>query len=83
MVGRKAAEAALAGEREGSVTIQRVSNDPYRVSYQLVKLTDVAAKTRTLDLKYIVNGNNIDAGFQQYLRPLAGTLPVIELLRSK
>ena len=78
--GRTAAELALAGESEGSIAIQRVSDSPYKVQYKHIKLTDVAAKTRTLDPKYIVNGNNIDASFRDYLLPLVGTLPVVDSL---
>jgi 6-phosphofructokinase 1 len=78
-VGRRAAEAAIAGESSGgSVTINRVSDSPYQVEYGLVKLSDVAAKTRTLDTGYIVGGNDIDESFKQYALPIVGELPPIE-----
>jgi 6-phosphofructokinase 1 len=77
-VGQKAGEAALAGETAGSVTINRTSNSPYQVEYGLVKLGDVAAKTRTLDTSYIVNGNDIDESFKEYAGPIVGELPTIE-----
>ncbi|MCC7407122.1 MAG: 6-phosphofructokinase [Phycisphaeraceae bacterium] len=83
MAGRKAAEAALAGHTEGSIAIQRVSSDPYRVDYKLIALSDVAAKTRTLDPKYILDGKDIDESFKAYLQPLVGKLPIVETLRAR
>ncbi|MEE8459739.1 MAG: 6-phosphofructokinase, partial [Phycisphaerales bacterium] len=83
LAGRKAAELALAGEHDGSIAIQRVSNSPYEVEYKRIELSDVAAKTQTLDPKYIVHGNNIDPSFRDYLSPLVGELPVVELLRVR
>lgn len=80
-VGREAARHALAGVRDGSIAIERVSNKPYKVRYNLIKLTDVAAKTRTLSPETILNGNDIADDFRKYLAPLVGKLPVIETLR--
>lgn len=79
-VGQKAAKLALAGEASGSVAIVRKDDDPYRVDYERIELTDVAAKTKTLDPKYIVDGCDIDERFRTYLAPILGTLPVIETL---
>ncbi len=81
LAGRKAAEYALADDCDGSIAIQRVSNKPYEVEYKRIELTDVAAKTQTLDPKYIVHGNNIDPSFKDYLGPIVGDLPVVESLR--
>ncbi len=81
MVGRKAAEAALMGNLDGSIAIQRVSDNPYRIEYQLIDLKSVAGKTRTLDRKFIIGGNDIAPTFKQYLQPLIGALPVVESLR--
>ncbi len=81
-VGRKAAELALEGElAEASVTIQRVSNEPYKVQFKPIELSAVAGKTRTLDRKFIVNDCNISERFHEYIDPLVGRLPVIESLR--
>lgn len=79
--GRKAAECALAGERDGSIAIQRVSSSPYKVEYKRIELTDVAAKTKTLDPKYIVNGNNIHPSFREYIAPIVGELPPVDAFR--
>jgi len=83
LAGRKAAELALSGDLDGSIAIQRVSNSPYEVEYKRIELSDVAAKTQTLDPKYIVNGNSIDPSFRDYLGPIVGDLPVVESLRGK
>lgn len=80
-VGRKAAEAALAGQLEGSVTIRRQCDNPYQIEYKLVSLAEVAGKTRTLPREYIVDDNNIAESYKQYLIPLVGPLPEVELLR--
>ncbi len=82
-VGRRAAGFALAGREQGSVAIQRVSSRPYKVEYKLVRLEDVAGKTRTLDKTYIVDDCDISANYLEYLSPLVGELPVIESLRVR
>jgi 6-phosphofructokinase 1 len=82
LAGRKAAEIALSGDVDGSIAIQRVNNEPYRVEYRRVELAAVAGKTRTLDSKYIIGGCDIAESFKDYLRPIVGPLPVVELLRG-
>ncbi len=81
-VGRKAAELALSGNIDGSVAIQRKPGDLYKVEYKRINLSDVAGKTRTLERKYIVDDNNIDDTFRDYLGPIVGKLPAVELLRA-
>ncbi len=81
--GRKAAELALAGEREGSIAIQRPSDEPYTIEYNMVKLEDVAAKTRLLPEEFIEDDNNISDSFKKYVRPIVGPLPTVELLRVR
>ncbi len=78
--GRKAAEVAIMGNFDGSIAINRVSNAPYQVEYNMVALEDVAAKTRHLPQEYIVAGNDIHESFRDYLAPLVGELPVVEQL---
>jgi 6-phosphofructokinase 1 len=80
--GRKAAEVALLGNLDGSIAIQRISDEPYRVEYRLIELAEVAAKTRTLPEQYILNGNDIAEEFKDYLEPIVGPLPTVELLRE-
>ena len=73
--GRKAAEFALSGDIDGSVTINRVSGDPYQAEFKRAELADIAAKTRTLPSNYILNGCDIAPSFRDYLAPLVGELP--------
>ncbi|MFA6563069.1 MAG: 6-phosphofructokinase [Verrucomicrobiia bacterium] len=74
----EAGRLAVSGEHDGSVAIQRVSDDPYKVTYKRIELTDVAAKTRHLDPSFIVNGNNIADSFKTYALPLVGKLPEVD-----
>lgn len=76
--GRTAAKEALSGNVDGSIAIQRTSDDPYKVEFKRIELTDVAAKTRTLDPKYIIDGCNIDESFKKYLAPIVGPMPEVE-----
>lgn len=78
--GRKAAELACAGEKSGSVAIVRTSDSPYTVAYERIELSDVAAKTKHLDPKYVNDGCDIDESFRAYAAPILGKLPVIETL---
>jgi len=73
--GRRAAELALEGHRNGSVAIRRVSDDPYEVAYERVELADVAAKTRHLDPDWIVDGCDVSEAFIRYAAPIVGPLP--------
>ena len=76
--GRKAAELATSGVRSGSIAIQRVPGDTYKVEYNRIELTDVAAKTKHLPTEWIINGNDISQKFIDYALPIVGELPVIE-----
>ncbi len=76
---RAAAEHALKGEHKtGSIAILRKSDSPYAVEYKRIEISDVAAKTKTLDPKYIVDGCDIAESFKHYGLPIVGTLPTID-----
>ena len=80
-VGRFAAELAAGDQhRDGSVAIKRVSQEPYRVRYERIELTTVAAKTRRLPSEYVVDGKNIAESYKAYAGPLVGELPSTEQL---
>ncbi len=88
-VGARAAELSIAGEfSDGSVAIVRTSDSPYLVEFNRVELSDVAAKTKVLDDKYLLNGNDIHESFADYLKPLIpdlphiGQLPIPELIKN-
>ncbi len=79
--GRHAVKHALGGEhRSGSIAIIRTSDAPYTVEYRRIEIKEVAALTRTLDPRYIVDGCDIDPSFKQYLGPIVGPLPTVETL---
>jgi 6-phosphofructokinase 1 len=79
-VGRVAAGHATQGAVEGSIAIRRTSNDPYRASFDLIQLKDVAGLTRVLPDDHIQGDNDISDAFKTYLAPLLGELPVVEQL---
>jgi ATP-dependent phosphofructokinase / diphosphate-dependent phosphofructokinase len=79
-VGRKAAEVALLGDLDGSIAIKRNSDDPYESRFELVKLEDVAGKTRTMEEEFLAGDHDVTPAFLQYVRPLVGELPKIERL---
>ncbi len=74
-VGAFAAECALRGEQDGSIVIRRVSSSPYKSECALVKLEQVAAKTRHMPEEFIAGPGKVTPAFIDYLRPLVGTLP--------
>jgi len=78
--GKKAAEIALSGDRDGSIAIQRVKSEPYESRMNVVPLAAVAGKTRHMPPEYIKGTNDVAPSFLDYVRPLVGDLPVCERL---
>jgi 6-phosphofructokinase 1 len=73
-VGEKAVQFAAWHNVDGSVAIRRVGD--YAVEYDLLKLTDVAAKTKHMADEFInPAGNDVTEAFKAYARPLVGELP--------
>lgn len=71
-VGEKAVQFAMVRGQDGSVAIKRVGE--YAVDYQLIELSSVAGKTRTMPDAFInAAGNHVTGAFQDYLRPLLGS----------
>jgi len=71
-VGEKAVQFAMWGDRDGSVAIKRTGF--YSVDYQLLPLSEVAGKTRTMEDEFIAaSGTDITDAFRLYLRPLLGS----------
>jgi len=60
--------------------MRRVSNSPYKIETFLTPLSTVARETKHMDASYISGGNDITDAFVQYVKPLAGELPVIGTL---
>ena len=71
-VGEFAVKQAIRGTGDGSVAIRRVGD--YAVDYALVRLADVAGKTKVMPDAFIApSGSDITPAFLSYLRPLLGS----------
>ena len=71
-VGEKAVQFAMWGGKDGSVAIKRTGF--YSVDYELLPLSEVAGKTRTMDDDFIAaSGTDVTDAFRMYLRPLLGS----------
>ena len=80
-VGEKAAQFAMWGNGDGSVTIQRTGF--YSVNYEFSTLEEVAGKVRTMPDEFITaSGTDVTDAFRLYLRPLLGKeMPDVHRLR--
>lgn len=78
--GQFGAKCAGEGVTAGSVALVRESSDPYRCGFRLVKLTDVAAKTRVMPKEFFSGHADVSRAFLDYCRPLVGTLPTFARL---
>ncbi|RMH62508.1 MAG: 6-phosphofructokinase [Zetaproteobacteria bacterium] len=75
-VGAFAVQHAVAQGVPGSVAIRRLGNTPYASEYFITPLSSVARKTRSMRDEWIADaGNDVTAGWLEYLRPLVGPLP--------
>lgn len=73
-VGEKAVQYAMWHNVDGSIVIKRVGD--YAVEYDLVKLEDIAAKTKVMPDEFIApDGNNVTDAFRHYVMPLIGDAP--------
>jgi 6-phosphofructokinase 1 len=80
-VGEKAVQFAAWHNVDGSVAMKRVGD--YSVQYELLKLTDVAAKTKHMPDDYInAAGNGVTEAFKSYARPLVGELAVMDRISA-
>lgn len=72
-VGREAVHRALAGESDRMITIERLSDAPYAVTYGTVPLDRIANTERILPPEFIgADGRSITAAFRRYASPLLG-----------
>jgi 6-phosphofructokinase 1 len=80
-VGEKAVQFSVWHNVDGSVAIKRVGD--YAAEYELLKLDDVAAKTKVMPDDYIVpEGNMVTTAFKNYARPLLGGLAVMDRIAA-
>jgi 6-phosphofructokinase 1 len=74
--GVEAVKLAESGHSGVMVSINRISDDPYRVEYGSVPLHDVAVAAKPMPLSYFNSeGNHVSDEFIRYMKPLAGDLP--------
>jgi 6-phosphofructokinase 1 len=79
--GRAAVKAALAGETDKMVTLVRGSGQPYQCETGLTELKNVARIERPFPAEWISSeGNDVTAGFGEYLLPLVGKLESFPVL---
>ncbi|GAU77950.1 6-phosphofructokinase [Fusibacter sp. 3D3] len=71
-VAEKAVQYALIDNLDGSVVMERTGD--YAVSYRLVDLKEVAAKTKHMPAEFMnAEGNNVTDAFIKYAKPLIGS----------
>jgi 6-phosphofructokinase 1 len=74
--GREAVRRAIAGESDVMVTMQRICDDPYTVSYGAAPLAGIANVVRHLPDEYIrPDGRGVTDAFRHYALPLLGPKP--------
>lgn len=82
-VGEAAVTAAIAGETDKMVTLERTIGPEYRVTTGLIAVDEVAGKERSLPDAFINEvGNFVTASFLDYARPLIGE-PLPEYVRLR
>lgn len=71
LVGSMAVHYALQGKNGYMVSINRISDDPYYVTYDLVDLAEVANNTKTIPNDFITeDGMDVTTEFIKYAKPL-------------
>ena len=65
---------------DGSVAIKRVGD--YAVEYELVKLEEVAAKTKRMPDDFLSGNNMVTEAFKNYCRPLLGGIPAMDRIAA-
>jgi 6-phosphofructokinase 1 len=71
MLGLKAFNCAVEGETGKMAAIRRLSDDPYRVEFISVPVSEVANHEKTVPLDWITpSGNDVTEEMMTYLRPL-------------
>ena len=74
--GTEAVKLAGQGESGYMVTIKRISDEPYRVSYGKIPLKEVAIAAKPMPKEFFNReGNFVSPEFIRYMKPLTGDLP--------
>ncbi|MDD6482325.1 MAG: 6-phosphofructokinase [Lachnospiraceae bacterium] len=70
-LGEKAVEAAENGVTASMITLERISNAPYQVTYSHAPIKDIANEAKSVPLEWIhKDGNDITPELLAYLKPL-------------
>lgn len=70
-LGEKAVDAVLNGHTEEMTSLKRISNDPYRVEYTTVPVSQVANQEKKIPIEWINEaGNDVKPELIEYLKPL-------------
>lgn len=70
-IGKKALLYALKGKSGYMVNLKRISNEPYKIKYELIDLALVKNKTKYLPLTYVNSTkDNINESYISYVLPL-------------
>ncbi len=76
LCGAEAVKLAEKGESGFMVSINRISDKPYRIEFGKVPLKEVAVSAKPMPLEYFnKEGNYVSEKFFDYMKPLAGELP--------
>jgi 6-phosphofructokinase len=74
--GKHAVDLAAQGESGSMVTIERVSNSPYKIKFSKAPLSEVAVRAKPMPDSFInAAGNFVTEECLEYLRPLLGEVP--------
>jgi 6-phosphofructokinase 1 len=81
LCGRQAVQFTREGISGVMVTMERVSNTPYKITYGQAPLSSVAIRAKAMPEDFInADGNDITAKALEYLKPLIGELPTYHQL---
>lgn len=74
--GTEAVKLAGSGESGYMITIKRVSDDPYKITYGRIPLNEVSIAAKPMPKEYFnAEGNFVSPAFIKYMKPLTGDLP--------
>ncbi len=79
-VGERAVQYSVWDDVDGSVAIERAGD--YAVNYKLIKLEEVAGKTKIMPDNFIKSNNMVSEDFINYSRPLVGELEPVERIMA-
>jgi 6-phosphofructokinase 1 len=74
--GKEAVRLASEGVTGYMVSMKRISDNPYKIQFDKVPLSDVAVAAKPMPLEFFnADGNFVSEKFIDYMKPLAGKIP--------